>query len=98
MKEFYYVHNRGKGNPVKRHETLQSAINEAVRLGIKHHKNFYVLKSVAKYNADGNMLEHKFNEEASLKADIAVLCRVLKAVSPNHDDWLEKYFWEYING
>lgn len=47
MKEFYYVHNRGKGNCTYRHSTKEEAIKEACRLGLETGKNFYVLKPVA---------------------------------------------------
>lgn len=48
FKPFYYVYNRGCSKPVKRHETLQEAIEEATRLAKKTGKNFYVLMAQCK--------------------------------------------------
>jgi hypothetical protein len=45
---FYYVHNRGCGNPVHRHTTFQSAVEEATRLAKLTGKNFYVLMAQCK--------------------------------------------------
>lgn len=46
-KHFYYVHNRGKGNPTYRHNNFWTALDEAKRLSKLEKKNYYVLKAVA---------------------------------------------------
>lgn len=53
MKKFWYVHNRAMGNPTVRHETKESAIDEAIRLSKMYNKNFYVLESSCKVLAGG---------------------------------------------
>jgi len=55
MKKFWYVHNRASGNPRHRHETLESAIEEAKRLASTKVKNFYILESVCKVTPEGKV-------------------------------------------
>lgn len=56
LKKFYYVHNRGKGNPTFRHATIEDAIDEARRLSKLTKKNFYVLKPVAHITQKGRVI------------------------------------------
>lgn len=68
MKEFYYVHNRGKGNCTYRHVSKEDAIKEAVRLSKETGKNFYVLKPVAHIVAD-NLSPDSVIIEGEFKTD-----------------------------
>ena len=52
MKKFYYVYNRAQSKPIKRHKTLDKAIDEAVRLACLEKKHFYVLAPVAHIISD----------------------------------------------
>lgn len=56
IKKFYYVHNRGKGNPTVRHETIEQAIEEAIRLSKLTKKNFYILKPVGHITEKGRVI------------------------------------------
>ena len=56
LKKFYYVHNRGQGNPTFRHATIEDAIDEAIRLSKMTKKNFYVLKPVAHITEKGRVI------------------------------------------
>lgn len=56
FKKFYYVHNRGQGNPTFRHATIEDAIDEARRLSKLTKKNFYVLKPVAHITQKGRVI------------------------------------------
>lgn len=73
MKKYYYVYNRAQGKPIKRHETLDSAIQEAVRLSKLHEKNFYVLQPTAHivFDHDAKVcvldMEKSFDEEQSTR-------------------------------
>lgn len=56
LKKFYYVHNRGQGNPTFRHATIEDALDEAIRLSKLTKKNFYVLKPVAHITQKGRVI------------------------------------------
>lgn len=66
LKKFYYVHNRGQGNPTFRHATIEDAIEEAIRLSKLTKKNFYVLKPVAHITEKGRIItveeENNYNK------------------------------------
>lgn len=57
MKNFYYVHNRGTGNPTFRHTIIEDAIDEAIRLSKLTKNNFYVLKPVAHITDNGTVID-----------------------------------------
>ena len=44
MKRFWYVYSRASEKPLHRHKTIESAINEAIRLSKENKRNFYVLE------------------------------------------------------
>ena len=44
MKRFWYVYSRAGEKPLHRHKTIESAINEAIRLSKENKRNFYVLQ------------------------------------------------------
>lgn len=67
-KNFYYVHNRGKGNCTYRHIKKEDAIKEAVRLSKESGLNYYVLKPVAhiigdKLDKDHIIIDGEFPNE-----------------------------------
>lgn len=66
LEKFYYVHNRGKGNPTVRHATIEDALDEAIRLSKLTKKNFYVLKPVAHITEKGRVItveeENNYNK------------------------------------
>ena len=91
LKKFYYVHNRGKGNPTVRHATIEDAIDEAIRLSKLTKKNFYVLKPVAHITEKGRVI----TVEEENNYNMIENCIFIEKTEPNKS--ITKWYTRYID-